>query len=40
METKARFHRGRWITDQQVVDRNRQAIVDDFGQAITEALEG
>lgn len=39
-ETQARFHRGRWITDQQVIDRNRQAIVDDFGQAITEALEG
>ncbi len=33
------FHRGRWITDQQVVDRNRQAIVDDFAQAITAALE-
>lgn len=33
------FHRGRWITEQQVIDRNRQAIVDDFGQAITVALE-
>ena len=33
------FHRGRWITDQQVIDRNRQAIVDDFAQAITAALE-
>ncbi len=33
------FHRGRWITDQQVVDRNRQAIADDFAQAITAALE-
>ena len=37
--TQARFHRGRWITEQQVIDRNRQAIVDDFGQAITAALE-
>lgn len=36
---QAAFHRGRWITDQQVVDRNRQAIVDDFAQAITAALE-
>ena len=37
--TQARFHRGRWITEQQVIDRNRQASVDDFGQAITAALE-
>jgi hypothetical protein len=38
-ETQARFHRGRWITDQQVIDQNRRAIVNDFSQAITAALE-
>ena len=36
--TQARFHAGRWVTDEQVVTRNRQAISDDFGAAIAAAL--
>jgi hypothetical protein len=35
---QAWMHRGRWQTDQQVVNRNRKAIVDDFQRAIDRAL--
>lgn len=38
-QEQAAFHRGRWITDQQVVDRNRAAINEDFRRAIVAALE-
>lgn len=35
---QAGFHRKRWQTDQQVVDRNRAAIVADFEREIRRAL--
>jgi hypothetical protein len=37
---QARVHRGRWLTDRQVVQRNRAAIVRDFQSAIRRALRG
>lgn len=36
--TQARFHMGRWTTDEQTVARHRQAITDQFSAAITAAL--
>lgn len=36
---QAAFHRGRWLTDQQVVDHHQAAIAEDFRQAIAAALE-
>lgn len=35
---QAGMHRKRWQTDQQVTDRNRRAIVDDFEREIRRAL--
>jgi hypothetical protein len=35
---QARVHRGRWQTDVQVMERNRNAIVGDFEAAIRRAL--
>jgi hypothetical protein len=37
---QARVHRGRWLTDRQVVQRNRAAIVRDFQSEIRRALRG
>ena len=36
---QARLHAKRWPTDQEVVDKNRQAIVADFERAIKQALK-
>ena len=36
---QASIHRGRWQTDEQVVERNEGAIVQDFTRAIDEALK-
>lgn len=38
-DMQARFHRGRWITTQQALEQNRQAIIADFNRAIEQALE-
>ena len=37
---QARFHRGRWRTDKQAMEKNEPAIVADFGHAIDRALAG
>lgn len=36
---QAAVHRGRWQTDEQILERNQQRIVDDFQQAIQRALD-
>lgn len=36
---QASVHRGRWQTDEDVVRRNEQRIIDDFQQAIQRALD-
>lgn len=36
---QARVHRNRWLTDQRAVERNRQAIVDDFERAIQRVVD-
>ena len=35
---QAGYHRGTWQTDEMVIDRNRKDIVDDFADAIDDAL--
>lgn len=35
---QARFHQGRWKTDQQVVDELRRGIVDDFKDTARKAI--
>jgi hypothetical protein len=37
---QSRFHRGRWTTDQQAIDKNLPAIQADFQREIDRALAG
>jgi len=36
---QARIHRGRWVTDEQVIEEESPAIIRDFERAIDEALK-
>ncbi len=36
---QAGIHRGRWQTDEQVTERNRQAIIQDFNRTIQRELD-